>query len=306
MMRKLPPLNSLRSFDAIARNGSISKAALELKVSSSAVSQQVSILEDWMGVKFLKRTSNKTSLTREGVEFANEINSVFDTLEKNIFHTQKKVNHNEIKLSIIPSLATRWLINRLPIYSALYPDYSVMVEASFDLVDFTKKELTIAIRSGAGSYSGCQSEKLFDEYITPVCSPEYWKKNKTSLVEIGACSLLADHTFGKDETNLNWTSWIAREGIIPSTKIQPIQFYTDSNLTIQACINGEGFMLGRSILINEELRKGGLIEPFKEKQVSDWPYYIVYHSINDPLRGALRSFIEWLKREAAKTPGIVR
>ncbi|WP_120498232.1 LysR substrate-binding domain-containing protein [Kiloniella sp. EL199] len=303
-MRKLPPLNSLRAFDAVARNGSFSKAAAELCVSASAVSQQISLLEDWMGVKFLKRLSNKTILTPEGILFSSQLNRLFDSLEENVFYTKNRPNNNEIRLSILPSLASRWLISRLPTYSNNYSQNRVMVEASFDIKDFNHEEFTVAIRSGIGSYTGCHSTKLFDEYVMPVCSPDYWAKNTVSLADIGKCTLLADHTFGKEKTNLNWNTWIVRENIKLSKSLVPSQSYTDSNLTIQAAVNGEGFMLGRSILINEEIKRGTLIAPFKRKQISDWPYFIVYPKMHHPPRNPLRSFINWLYEEAKTTPGI--
>ncbi len=304
-MRKLPPLNSLRAFDAVARNGSLSKAATEMNVSPSAVSQQVSILEDWMGIKFLFRSSNKTALTPDGIRFSNQVNQLFDKLEEEVFRTRTVPNDSEIRLSILPSLASRWLISRLPNYSALHPGHRVMVEASFNLIDFDQEDLTVAIRSGTGSYSGCQSTKLFSEYVTPVCSPDYWEAKNVSLAELGTRTLLADHTFGKEGTNLNWSTWISREDIKPSASLEPSQTFTDSNLTIQAAVNGEGFMLGRSVLVSEEIKRGTLIEPFKRKQISDWSYYIAYPSKYHPPRNSLRSFITWLHDEAKETSGIV-
>lgn len=304
-MRKLPPLNSLRAFDAVARNGSLYKAAAEMNVSPSAVSQQISILEDWMGVKFLLRSSNKTTLTSNGFRFSSQVNQFFDKLEEDVFRARTIPNDNELRLSILPSLASRWLISRLPNYSALHPGSRVMVEASFDLIDFDRENLTVAIRSGSGTYAGCHSTKLFSEYITPVCSPDYWKENKVPLDEIGKCTLLADHTFGKEGTNLNWSIWISREKIEAPLSLEPNQTFTDSNLTIQAAINGEGFMLGRSVLVGEEIKRGTLIEPFKRKQVSDWSYYVVYPSKYHPPRNPLLSFINWLHDEAKETSGIV-
>ncbi len=95
-MRKLPPLNALRVFDAVARNGSLSKAASELHVSPSAVSQQIANLEDWMGVRMLDRSANKTSLSQHGVEFSKQMNQTFDKLEKDVSKMREVRNDNEI------------------------------------------------------------------------------------------------------------------------------------------------------------------------------------------------------------------
>lgn len=304
-MRKLPPLNSLRAFDSVARNGSLSKAALELSVSPSAVSQQISNLEDWMGTRLLERSSNRTCLSLRGDKFAKQINLLFDELEEDVSQFRIFGNDKEIRLSILPSLASKWLIHRLPKFGALHPGYRVMVDASFELVDFNRHELTLAIRSGSGSYSGCHSIKLFDEYVSPVCSPDYWEKNAVSLQDIGTRSLLADHTFGIENTNLDWHTWIERENIQLPDNFKPCQSFTDSNLTIQAAINGEGFMLGRSILVSEEIEKGLLIEPFSNHQVSDWPYFVVYPTAHHPPRRALRLFADWLNEQADNTAGAI-
>lgn len=305
-MRKLPPLNALRAFDAVARNGGLSKAALELRVSPSAVSQQISNLENWMGVRLLERSSNKTKLSQNGHQFSKQINQIFDKLEAHVSQIREIGNDQEIRLSVLPSLASRWLIQRLPQFRALHPSYRVMVEATVDQADFNRNELTLAIRSGTGSYPGCHATKLFDEYVAPVCSPDYWNKHAVALKEIGTSALLADSTFGTENTNLDWCTWMDRENIRPTCNLEPSQLFTDSNLTIEAAINGEGFMLGRSVLISEVIAQGSLIEPFSNRQVSDWPYFVVYPEMYHPPRTALKIIVNWLCQQADETPGSIR
>ncbi|MBS9718645.1 LysR substrate-binding domain-containing protein [Pseudohalocynthiibacter aestuariivivens] len=305
-MRKLPPLNSLRVFDAVARNGSLSKAASELCVSPSAVSQQISNLENWLGVRLLDRSSNKTSLSQNGHQFSKQIKDTFDNLEEDVSQIHEIRNDEEIRLSVLPSLASRWLIHRLPQFRALHPRYRVMVEASFDQADFNPRELTLAIRSGTGLYPGCHATKLFDEYVAPACSPDYWKKHAVALEDIGNRTLLADHTVGTEKTNLDWGTWMYRENVQPTGNLEPSQLFTDSNLTIQAAINGEGFMLGRSVLINEEIARGTLITPFSNRQLSDWPYFVVYPEKYHPPRTALKLIVNWLCEQANETPGSIR
>jgi LysR family glycine cleavage system transcriptional activator len=305
-MRKLPPLNSLRAFDAVARNGGFSKAASELRVSPSAVSQQISNLEDWMGVRLLVRSSNKTKLNQNGHKFAKQIKQTLDKLENDVSKICDLGNDAEIRLSILPSLASRWLIHRLPQFRALHPSYRVMVEASFDKADFNQRELTLAIRSGKGSYAGCHATKLLDEYVAPVCSPDYWKKHAVALKDIGTQALLADHTFGTENTNLDWRTWLNRENIHPTGTLEPSQLFTDSNLTIQAAVNGEGIMLGRSVLISDEIAQGTLIEPFSNRQISDWPYFMVYPEKHHPPQVALKLIVNWLRQQADETPGSIR
>ncbi|WP_170831538.1 LysR substrate-binding domain-containing protein [Jannaschia faecimaris] len=305
-MRKLPPLNSLRVFEAVARNGSLSKAALELCVSPSAVSQQISNLEGWLGVRLLDRSANKTNLSLNGHHFSKQVQKIFDKLEEDVSRMRGIGNYKEIKLSILPSLASKWLIHRLPKFRASHPSYRLMVDASFEQTDFNHLEFTLAIRSGAGSYPGCHSIKLFDEYVAPTCSPDYWSKNAVTLKDIGNTALLADYTPGREKTNLDWCTWMDRENVRPSGNLESSQVFTDSNLTIQAAVNGEGFMLGRSVLIGEEIARGALIQPFSSRQISDWPYFLVYPEKHHPPRAALKLIINWLHEQARETAGIIR
>lgn len=270
------------------------------------MSQQITNLEDWLGVRLLERSSNTTKLSQNGHQFAKQIKQIFNKLENDVSKIRDIGNDREIKLSVLPSLASRWLIHRLPQFSAAHPSYRVMVEASFDQADFNQRELTLAIRSGTGVYSGCHATKLFDEYVAPVCSPDYWEKHAVALKDIGNRALLADHTFGKEDTNLDWSTWMDRENVQPTGPLKPNQSFTDSNLTIQTAINGEGFMLGRSILIAEEIARGSLIEPFSNKQVSDWPYFVVYPEVHHPPRTALKLIVKWLCQQADETPGSIR
>jgi LysR family glycine cleavage system transcriptional activator len=304
-MRKLPPLNALRAFDAVARNKSLSQAASELRVSPSAVSQQITNLENWLGVRLLDRSPNKTSLSQHGLQFSKQIKHSFDKLEKDASKIRESSIDTEIRLSVLPSLASRWLIQRLPQFRALHPSFRVMVEASFEMADFNQRELTLAIRSGTGLYPECHATKLFDEYVAPVCSPEYWDNHTVRLEDIGTLTLLADHTFGTENTNLDWRTWMEREHVRPAGNLKPSQLFTDSNLTIQAAVNGEGVMLGRSVLISEEIARGTLVAPFSNKQISDWPYFVVYPEKYHPPRTDLKIIVNWLCEQACETPGSV-
>ncbi len=304
-MRKLPPLNSLKAFDAVSSKGSISKAAEELSVSASAVSQQVATLESWMRLPLLHRHANTSKLTSEGARFAAELNIIFDELEEITTAASRALSRNEIRISVLPSFAARWLVKRLAGFSTAHNDCRILLEASYDQSDFRLDDTDLAVRSGIGSYPECHSIKLFDEYISPACSPEYWSKHEVPIHRIAACTLLGDETFGQNATNLNWNVWMERQNVQIDAPLTSTHHFTDSNLTIQSAVNGEGMILGRSVLIGDEIQNGTLIYPFEGRQVSDWPYFIVYPQKNQPPRYPLKVIIEWLLREATLTEGIV-
>ncbi len=303
-MRRLPPLNSIKAFDAVSRNGSISKAAAELSVSASAVSQQIATLEDWMGAPLLLRRANSSELTEGGHLFAKDLFNILNGLEQAVEAASQDQDRNELRLTVLPSLAARWLVKRLNGYSSAHKGCRISLEASYDNTDFQQGGFDLEIRSGSGSYAGACSLKLFDEYVSPACSPQYWEKNDVPMEHVADCKLLNDETFGNDTTNLNWNVWMERQNIAMNPALSPTHHFTDSNLTIQAAVNGEGLMLGRSVLIAEEIQKGTLIYPFKQRQISDWPYFIIYPQKSHPPRQPLRGLIEWLLEAAALTDGI--
>ncbi len=304
-MRQLPPLNSLKAFDAVFREGNISRAARELSVSASAVSQHISTLEDWLGATLLLRNANSTQLTQRGHELGHDLANVLDKLERITHTATNNQSNNKLDVTVVPSLAARWLIKRLTRFSGKYDGCQISIDASFDKVDIHNSEFDLAIRSGNGRYTGARSLKLFDEYVSPACSPEYLEKATLSLQHIKNNVLLGDETFGNNSTNLNWNVWMMRQGVETTTPLLPTHHFTDSNLTIQAAVNGEGIMLGRSILIADEIENGSLIYPFKERQISDWPYFIVYPGKKHPPRNQMSEFINWLMDEASQTNGAV-
>jgi LysR family glycine cleavage system transcriptional activator len=304
-LRKLPPLNSLKAFDAVFRQGNMAQAARELSVSASAVSQHVSTLEDWLAAPLLLRNVNSTQLTQRGQELGRDLSEIFDTLEQVVHSASKDRRKNNLDVTVVPSLAARWLLKRLVGFSSNHSEYQISIEASFDKLDVHNRTFDLAIRSGHGKYADARSLKLFNEYVSPVCSPQYLERVNVSLERIEDNVLLGDETFGNDSTNLNWNVWMARQGIKTTRALQPTHHFTDSNLTIQAAVNGEGIMLGRSILIADEIEDGSLIYPFKERQISDWPYFIVYPEKKHPPRKEISKFIDWLLAEASRTNGAV-
>jgi LysR family glycine cleavage system transcriptional activator len=304
-MRKIPSLTALRAFDAVARHQSIARAGGELLVSASAVSQQVTVLEKWLGTKLLVRSTNSVGLTPEGGKLAASLSQVFDDLETTVSQVDGRTRGVGVRLSVLPSLASAWLIKRLPTSLVDHFDGGLSIDASKDQVDFSRENFDLAFRSGSGVYDGCTALKVFDEYVGPACSPGYFEQNKVHLEQINACVLLGDKTAGDEKSNLNWNVWLQRAGLPQSLERTSIHRFTDTSLTIQAAKNGSGIMLGRSALIADEVARGELIYPFATRQISDWPYYLVYPSTPHGPRKAVQDVIDWILEEGRSSEGVV-
>ncbi len=171
-LRRLPPLNALRSYEAAARHLSFTKAAGELGVTPAAVSHQVKMLEDYIGVALFERINRQLVLTSAGEACLPCIQTAFEGLAAAVGTISVAGRSGVLSVSVAPSFAGKWLLPRLERFKIEHPDIDVRVDASMKLVDFASGEVDLAIRYGAGRYSGLVAERLISEAVTPVCSPK--------------------------------------------------------------------------------------------------------------------------------------
>jgi LysR family glycine cleavage system transcriptional activator len=171
MARRLPPLNSLKAFEAAARNLSFTKAAEELFVTQAAISHQIKLLEEHLSMKLFMRRNRSLLLTEEGQSYYLDIKDIFAHLYEATERLLTRGAKGSISIALTPSFAIQWLIPRLSEFSSLHPDIDVKIKA----VDHDDNSLTddvdVAIYYGLGNWQGVFTDKLYTEYLTPVCSP---------------------------------------------------------------------------------------------------------------------------------------
>ena len=171
MPRRMYPLNALRAFEAAARHLSFVKASEELSVTPAAVSHQVKRLEEYLGLPLFRRLRRGLLLTESGQSLLSELREVFLGLDKAMERVIDSGSRGTITLSVAPSFAVMWLIPRLQKFYTLHPDIDVRISTSLGLVDFQRDDFDAAIRLGTGQWFGLEAIKLFDESVTPMCSP---------------------------------------------------------------------------------------------------------------------------------------
>ncbi|MEM9839425.1 MAG: LysR family transcriptional regulator, partial [Pseudomonadota bacterium] len=205
-MRKLPPLNALRAFEAAARHLSFSRAADELAVTPGAISQQMRILEDWLGTPLFKRDPRGISLTEAGLAALPHMREGFDRLLTGTRLMKSGTGPARVTVSVAPSFASKWLVPRLDVFQEQEPDIDIYVHADMDVVDFATADVDVAIRFGQGGYEGLVSERLMSESIVPVCAPSLAAKGE-ALNE--PCDLL-NHTLIHDDGDgvPTWPMWL--------------------------------------------------------------------------------------------------
>lgn len=295
MVSRLPPLNTLRAFEAAARHMSFTKAADELFVTQAAVSHQIKTLEDALGVKLFKRLNRALLLTEEGQTFIPPVRQALDLLMQGVNKISQVEATGALNVTTLPSFAAGWLVPRLDRFRKAHPEIDVRLTAGAQLVDFAREDVDVAVRYGRGKYADLISERFMEEEIFPVCSPKLLEEGDHPLRTLED---LRYHTLLHDDMPTGWAEWLDKAGI-KGVNASHGPYFDMSALVIQAAVQGQGVALGRSTLSANAIEAGVLVKPFDVTIPIDFAYYIVcppeYYN-----RPKVKAFREWLFEEAEK------
>lgn len=299
-MRRLPPLNSLRSFEATARHLSFSKAADELNVTPGAVSQQVKALEDYLSLKLFKRKNRMILLTDEAQVCLPYLTEGLDRLAEGIDHIRSHNADKPLAVTVSPTFASRWLLPRLNNFHQCYPDIDVRIDATNDLADLVNDDIDIGIRFGTGDYSGLEADYLFSQEVFPVCSPELLAKGPKleKPQDLKHYTLLHGDYYSLNDSPVDWDMWFATVGIDCVDTSHGLHF-TQHDLVIEAAIQGQGVALAGSISVGDDLKKGRLMQLFESRIPLEFSYYFVC-SKTKLAQDRIQAFRQWLLDEAKK------
>jgi LysR family transcriptional regulator, glycine cleavage system transcriptional activator len=297
MARRLPPLNALPSFEAAARLLSFSKAAEELHVTHGAVSRAVRHLENQLGVQLFVRATRSIAMTAVGSVFAAEVRGALDRLAAAAAAAGREQSSGVLSVSTTDSLAAQWLVPRLFKFRRAHSGIDVRLSTSEKIADFVTDGIDIAIRYGRGQYPSVSAELLMEEDLSPVCSPKLLEGRHP----LRSPTDLKYHTLIHDEFHIDWATWLRTAGI---TDVDPHRgpMFHSSEHAVQAAIQGEGVILGRSALVADDLASGRLVRPFSVKVPAGLAYYIVYPSRALQQR-KIKLFRDWLLNEARSPSG---
>jgi LysR family glycine cleavage system transcriptional activator len=298
-LRRLPPLNALRSYEAAARHLSFTKAAGELGVTPAAVSHQVKMLEDHIGIALFQRVNRQLVLTEAGEACLPGIRAAFEGLASAIDTISVAGRTGVLTVSVAPSLAGKWLLPRLERFKAAHPDIDVRVSASLHLVDFASGEVDVAIRYGAGMYPGLKSERLLGEAVIPVCSPKLLDGPHPlrSPADVRWHTLLHDDSPDDDTSCPTWEMWLKAASVDGIDTTRGPRF-NQSSLVLEAAILGHGIALAKSTIAAADLAEGRVVKPFELTLPLEFGYYIVAPETKT-LMPKVDLFIRWLKLDAA-------
>lgn len=296
--RRLPPLNALRAFESAARHLNFSRAADELSVTPGAVSQQIQNLEDYIGAALFKRTPRGLLLTDAAQTALPALREAFDRLAEAASLLTAAVDGRRLTLTAPPSFAAKWLVPRLGRFEAAHPQVDVWLSADMEVVDLAGGDIDLAIRYGAGVYPGLETQRLMQETVLPVMSPEL--NAATPLADpkdLARHVLLHDGSPDADESCPDWQMWLAARGVKGVDGARGPRF-NQSSLVVEAAVAGRGVALAKRALAQDDLDAGRLVAPMAISTNVDFAYYVVHPKAKARLP-QVKAFVAWILAEAA-------
>ncbi len=277
MPNRLPSLNALRAFEAAVRHMSFQKAAEELFVTPAALSYQIRQLEDQLGLKLFTRHNRSIALTDHGRLIAPGVRDGFDRLTQTMRQLETRRSGNVLVVSAGPAFTAKWLAPRLYRFIAQYPDVDARITASIKMADLETDDIDVAIRFGQGTYPNCDSVKLADEFVTPLCAPSLLEGDNS----LSSPEDLAHATLIHDDTHVgvfylpDWQHWFDAADLSGVEPSQTGLHFNVADHAIDAAISGAGVVLGRIVLAQADIDAGRLVTPFDLRLKADFSFYAV-------------------------------
>lgn len=300
MVDRLPPLKSLRAFEAAGRHLSFTRAAQELNVTQAAVSHQIKALETWLDVPLFKRLNRALLLTEPGQHYLHSVRRALEMLADATQQITQTAAGDPLTISVMPSFGAKWLVSRTVRFSSAHPEIDLRFSAEDDLVDFTRDDVDIAIRFGRGVWPGLQADLLMRQDVFPVCSPKLVTEGPHPLRTPGD---LRHHVLLHERpASYDWRTWLLAAGV---DGVDPVRgpSFSHAHVLLQATIDGQGVALGATPLVDDDLAAGRLVKPFDLTLPGEWAYYVVFpeERAKEP---NIQTFRDWIVAEARREPAL--
>jgi LysR family transcriptional regulator, glycine cleavage system transcriptional activator len=293
MLRRLPPLNAIRAFEAAARNESFTRAAEELCVTPGAVSHQVKALEAGLGVRLFHRERQRLVLTEPGREYLGVLRDALDRIALGTARLVQRQSSGVLTVSTSPDFAAKWLVNRLGRFAESHPEIDLRISATVQHVDFAREEVDLAVRHGDGHWPGLHVVRLCPERLFPVCSPRLLSGRN----RVAAASDLLKFPLLRLEDSRNWARWFEAAGVGEPVPRGPV--LNRASMLIDAAVGGQGVALARTTLAARDIIDGRLVRPVDVSMRMANTYWIVCPSATSDVP-KIAAFRGWLLAEAAE------
>lgn len=272
-MRRLPPLNAVRAFEAAARRGNFNQAAEELNVTPSAISHQVRSLEEFFGTKLFQRSGRSVQLTTKSRDFLRSVTQALDQVNAASQRMMRRPEGNLLNISVSPTFATGWLVPRISEFQVDHPELEIRMTTGTGLADFLNTDIDLSIAYSRGDFpEDVSSLHLMTEHCVPVCSPTYMREHGplTTPADIRRCTLL--HVLPRLG---QWRNWMHVAGV-DGVDAERGPKFQNTPLSLEAARSGVGVAISNLEFIEDQLRQGTLVAPFQVEVPSESGYYLVY------------------------------
>jgi len=289
MKYPIPPLNPLRTFEAAARLCSLTSAADELNVSQVAVSRQVRVLEEYLGVALFRRFHRGIELTREGEILYKGIASAFQDISNAARQVSRRGRRDVLSIQSYTTFSQRWLIPRLANFHEAHENIEIRLSSSTIPVDFETQNLDAAICSGRGDWPHLHSEKLVDIELVPICSPALAESaNLETPADLSRVGLL--HSMARPNDWASWFSQVKCKG----NATQGIRF-ENSALAYEAASMGMGVAIAVKVFVERQISSGHFVTPFEDVCKTGEGYYLTWPKNVEPSH-TLLTFLSWMQK----------
>lgn len=288
---RIPPINCLLSFEALARLRSVTKAADELNVTPSAVSHRIRQLETQLSMKLFAR--GDFSLTDDGDAYLEQVRAALRLLAHP--PSAAAAGGTKLRLAVTPTFSRQILLPKLALFRYAYPDIELILQVAIPLQDTTAEGADLEVRYGSGRYAGFESQIILQDHLYPVCSPEYLNEfgpfeGFDTVEQIERAHLIRSPL-------LPWRTWFDACGVsLPEPRIG--SQFNDVGLVLDAAVAGFGVALTRSRLGTAWLESGRLVRLSRRSVEAGYHHYICWKP-GTLERWECAAFVDWLKHALA-------
>jgi LysR family transcriptional regulator, glycine cleavage system transcriptional activator len=292
-------LRALTAFEAAARLGSFRAAAGEMGITRSAVSHQVKLLEDRLGLPLFRRDARHAELTTAGQTYYPTIRDAFDQIEAHTRAVRPAVVNNELTIQVYVTVALKWLIPRLHDFERRFPDMKVRLSTSYFDWDFDERNVDVGLVLARNKSPGHYYSPLFQSMLVPVCAPALLKGDKPLRTpeDLRHHKLIDVYTAEED-----WQLWLDAanvKAVKPANRLS-----VDSYILAQeAAIEGRGVAMTIGPFATEEIKLGRLVQPFplRVPHRHQWYFACTTENRNKP---KIKRFEDWLMKQVAADPAL--
>ncbi|MBB4867027.1 LysR family glycine cleavage system transcriptional activator [Pseudomonas nitritireducens] len=279
MLKHWPPLNALRGFEAAARLGSFHKAAEELHLTQSAISQQIRSLESFIEQPLFYRSGRKVALTDAGADLLSTTQSMLQQLAVGIRRLDQYRKPNQLVVNTTPAFARHWLVPRLGDFHARHPQIDLWLLTTDETPDMATQTIDIAVRDDLTAQADCRFRVLLEDRLYPACHPSVLKQAEPTRTTLHG------------EREMDWAHWQVQGGADVGQRSEGLNF-SDPGLLLDAASQGLGVALVSQLLAGDA-RQNGLLTPLSEQTVRGPNWSLLVHQQSERNAQAV-GFCEWL------------